>query len=332
MANIQERKKSFSAQIETNAYKNLITQTIPDEKQRNRFKAAILSAVAVNPALRECESGTILAAAFLGESLGLSPSPQLGQYYMIPFENTKKEVTEAVFVLGYKGYIQMSVRSGQYKKIIVSPVKEGELIRYNSITEEIILNPIDDDIKREAAKTIGYYARIELTSGFVKEMYWSKEKMLIHADRYSKAFSMGPATARNPKYNKVSYEDYTSGRIPKGTEWLYSSFWYKDFDVMAMKTMIRQIIGKWGVMSQELSDGFIRDDAAIHLDGTYEVAEIELAGGNDLNGAPDENTGEEKSDTSDNNQKPSDDDINKQGSAGNGENEDQTENITFDEL
>ena len=280
MANIQERKKNFSTAMETAAYQNLIAQTIPDEKQRDRFKASILSAVAVNPALRECEAGTILAAAFLGESLGLSPSPQLGQYYMVPFKDTKNNVTNAVFVLGYKGYIQMAIRSGYYKKIVVMPVKEGELAKYNRLTEEIVLNSIEDDAKHEAAKTIGYYAKIELKSGFVKEMYWSKEKMMIHADRYSKAYNMATGILIQEK------------KIPENELWKYSSFWYKDFDIMAQKTMIRQIIGKWGVLSQELIDAYSNDDAvmAMNADGKIEVASIGLASEESQGGEPDGET------------------------------------------
>ena len=275
--NPQERKAHFSEKIKTASYQSLIAQTIPDEKRRNRFLSSILSAVAVNAALKECEPGTILAAAFLGESLGLSPSPQLGHFYMIPFEDKKANVTNAVFVLGYKGYIQMAIRSGAYKNIIVTPIKQGELIGYNRITETVSLKPIENDITWEATETIGYYARIELAGGFVKEMYWSKEKMQIHADRYSKAFSMGPVTARDPRYNRVSYADYVAGKFPKGTEWLYSSFWYKDFDSMALKTMLRQMISKWGVMSQDLVDVMERDNAIIaYSGGNFEAEPVDI--------------------------------------------------------
>jgi len=282
--NLQARKPQFSEKINTAAYQNLIAQTIPDEKRRNRFLSSILSAVAVNPALKECEPGTILAAAFLGESLGLSPSPQLGQYYMIPFENKKKGVKEAVFVTGYKGYLQMAIRSGAYRNIIVTPVKRGELVKFNRITEEITLKPIEDDVKWEAEPTTGYYAKAELVSGFVKEIYWSREKMQIHADKYSKAYSMQA---------DLKLKD---GKIPQSDLWKYSSFWYRDFDTMAMKTLIRQLIGKWGVLSQELSDGYTRDGSVNYENGAFEIADIGLADSENVQEVPEivEEQGEEK--------------------------------------
>jgi recombination protein RecT len=87
-------------------------------------------------------------------------------------------------------------------------------------------------------------------------MYWSKEKMIAHADRYSPAFSRNATTGRYPK---VSFADYEDGNYPKGDEWKYSSFWYKDFDGMAMKTMIRQILTKWGRLSIEMSNAIEQD-------------------------------------------------------------------------
>ena len=77
-------------------------------------------------------------------------------------------------------------------------------------------------------------------------MYWNKKKMLVHADKYSAAFNKDATKARDPKYNKVSFMDYEAGKVKQGDMWLYSSFWYKDFDGMALKTMLRQIISKWG--------------------------------------------------------------------------------------
>lgn len=268
----KEQKPRFSVAISTPNYQNMINNTLRDPKRAQRFIAAITSAVAVSPALQECTPSTILSGALLGESLGLSPSPQLGQYYLVPFKNkakydrqgnvVKPETTDAVFVLGYKGYIQLALRSGYYKRLNVIAVKSGELVRYDPLTEEVVLNINQDELAREASATVGYLAMFEYLNGFQKTIYWSKEKMIAHADRYSAAFS-AEATTINGKggkvYRKVSFHDYEAGNYPKSDEWLYSSFWYKDFDAMAFKTMLRQLISKWGIMSVDLQKAFEAD-------------------------------------------------------------------------
>ena len=207
-----------------------------------RFITAIVSAVSNNPALSDCSQSSILSAAFLGESLKLSPSPQLGQYYMVPFNSKTGKVAQ--FQLGYKGYIQLAIRSGQYKKLNVLAIKEGELIRYDPLNEEIEVRLINDELAREQAKTIGYYAMFEYTNGFKKTMYWSKEKMEAHALKYSKGY-----------------------QAKKG------SFWEKDFDAMAYKTMLRQLISKWGIMSIEMQMAMDGDMAVINEDGTKEYVD-----------------------------------------------------------
>ena len=140
------QRPAFSALISTQSYQKLINNTIKDPNRARRFVSAIISAVAVNPALQECTPQTILSAALLGESLNLSPSPQLGQYYLVPFKQKEKrdrngniispECTNAQFVLGYKGLVQLALRSGQYKRLNVVSVKDGELCGWNPITED----------------------------------------------------------------------------------------------------------------------------------------------------------------------------------------------------
>lgn len=258
MSNIitQEQRPKFSVMISTPGYQKLINNTLKDQKRAQRFIAAITSAVAINPALQECDPSTILSGALLGESLGLSPSPQLGQYYLVPYDNKKKGCKDAQFQMGYKGYVQLALRSGYYKRLNVIAVKSGELVRFDPLTEEIELNVIQDDDEREKAPTVGYLAMFEYLNGFKKTIYWSREKMINHADRYSPAFSKN---ATGGKYPKVSFEDYCAKNYPRGDEWKYSSFWYKDFDGMAFKTMLRQLISKWGVMSIDLQKAFEED-------------------------------------------------------------------------
>jgi len=272
-----QQKMRFSVAITTQQYKELISHTLSDDPARcARFVSAITSAVAVNPALQDCTPSTIIAGALLGESLNLSPSPQLGQYYLVPFEQTVKDangnivfvldeegnkvkdgkgkwvkqtVKQAQFILGYKGYIQLAIRSGYYKHLNVIEVKEGELVSFDPFSEEFEARWIQDANARKAAKTVGYVSMFEYLNGFKKLLYWTKEQMLVHADTYSKAFSANAM---------VKLEN---GEIPAEDMWKYSSFWYKDFDSMAKKTMLRQLISHWGVMSTEMQYAFEHDQS-----------------------------------------------------------------------
>lgn len=256
----RNQKGGLTAYLTQDAVKNQINKVVGG-KNGTRFVSSIVSAVQTTPALQECTNPSILSAALLGEALNLSPSPQLGQFYMVPFKNKKKGVTEAQFQLGYKGYIQLAIRSGYYKKLNVLAIKEGELIRYNPLEEEIEVGLIEDDIEREETPTAGYYAMFEYENGFKKSMYWSKKKMLAHADKYSAAFSA------------KSLELLEAGKIPDSEKWKYSSFWYKDFDGMAMKTMLRQLISKWGIMSIDLQTAIDKDMAIIREDGTADYVD-----------------------------------------------------------
>lgn len=240
----RQQKTGLTAYLTNDAVKRQINNVVGG-KNGDRFIASIVSAVQANSDLQECTNPSILSAALLGESLKLSPSPQLGQYYMVPFKNNKKGCKEAQFQLGYKGYIQLAIRSGQYKKLNVLAIKEGELVRFDPLNEEIEVNLIDDEEAREEAKTIGYYTMFEYTNGFRKAMYWSKKKMEAHALKYSKGYA--------------AKKGYT--------------FWEKDFDGMAYKTMLRQLISKWGIMSIDMQNAMESDMAVIHEDGTKDYAD-----------------------------------------------------------
>lgn len=241
-------KMTFSAFMTSNAISNKVNQIIGDERTGKRFIASIISAVSNNPQLKECDNSSILSGALLGESLGLSPSPQLGNYYLVPFKDKERGMV-ATFQMGWKGYYQLALRSGQYKKLNVIEIKEGELIGWNPLEEELKVNIIDDDEKREKLNTIGYYAFYENLQGFRKCIYWSKEKMEAHALKYSNGY-------RADKQKKTTY-----------------TFWSKNFDEMAKKTMLRQLISKYGVMSIEMQNAYEGDMAYIKDDGTKEYVD-----------------------------------------------------------
>jgi recombination protein RecT len=236
-----------------NAYLDLPAVTVRlSEKlgleEFKKFKAALSSAVSTNPVLlTECEPGSVVTAALIGHSLNLPPSPQLGYYYIVPYNNKYKNRKEGQFQIGYKGYIQLAMRSGYYKKLNVTEIKEGEFKKWGPLTEELEVEFIDAPDEREKAETIGYCAYFEYINGFTKTIYWTRKRVEIHADKYSKAYSL--ATDKELK----------SGKIPQKDIWKYASFWYSDFDGMAKKTLLRQLLSKWGSMSVDMQRAFEED-------------------------------------------------------------------------
>ena len=243
MNNQLQNKPKFSLAIQSEGYKRLINNTLGDQKRAAKFIVAISSAVATNPSLQQCEAGSILSGALLGEALNLSPSPQLGQYYLVPFKD------KAQFQLGYKGYIQLAIRSGQYKDIDVIEVREGEYLGRDKITGKHQFEFIEDEVERENKPIIGYMAYFEYLNGFYKNLYWSKEKMQKHALEYSQAYASD---------------------VKKGTNY---SFWTKDFNGMAFKTMLRQLISKWGIMSIDMQEALTKDMSVVKEDGTYDYVD-----------------------------------------------------------
>lgn len=143
----------------------------------------------------------------------------------------------------------------------VVELRQGELLSYNPLDESIEAAIITDYEKRMVTPVIGYYVMFELVNGFRKELYWSKDRMIGHADHYSPAFS------------KKAYLDILAGKIPAEDMWKYSSFWYKDFDEMAKKTMLRQIISRWGIMSIEMQSAFEADGSLRDIDQNGNIVE-----------------------------------------------------------
>ena len=225
-------------------------ESVVGPKESQRFISSVVSAVQTNPQLQGCSNASILSAALLGHSLNLPQSPQIGMFYMVPFKNKKKakdangrettvEVMEATFQLSYRGMLQLAMRSGQYKHMNVTDIRDGELISYNPIEDTYEFKAETDVKKRELLPVIGYYAFFEMVNGFRKGIYWSRDQVEAHAKKYSASFRNG---------------------------WS-SSLWKTDFDAMAKKTMLRQLISKWGIMSVDMERAYESDQAVIREDG-----------------------------------------------------------------
>lgn len=214
----EPRKLAFSQVINSTRYSTLIANSLPDPALQQRFKAGVITAVAQNPQLSKCTPESIIRSALTGAALGLSPSPQLGQYYLVPRKET------ACFQLGYRGLVALALRSGQYRRLNVVPLKEGELVSWDPLSETAQVNIIMDGEKREAMPSTGYIATMELTNGFRKTVYWSRERVEQHARRYSAEYR-------------------ANGE--------HSMFWGQQFDAMACKTVLRDLISHWGIVSAD---------------------------------------------------------------------------------
>lgn len=164
---------------------------------------------------------TIIQAALKAATFDLPIDPALGYAYIVPFKNTKPDggaVMEATFVLGYKGMNQLALRTGVYKRLNVCDVREGELKRYDRLTEDIDIEWIEDEDEREKKPVIGWVGYFRLVNGTEKTIYMSRNAIERHE-------------AKNRK-----------GKYPtKG--------WRENFNEMAAKTVFRRLVGKYGIMS-----------------------------------------------------------------------------------
>jgi len=240
---------SFSTFMSTVGTK-LVANTLQDKERQQQFIANIVSAVSSNKQLAECDQVSVLSAALQAEAMKFPINNSLGYVYLVPFNDKKSGMKKAQFQIGYKGYIQLAIRSGQYKDINVVEVKEGEVGEFNPLDGQQF-NWIQNYELRKSKKTVGYVGQFELTTGFKKQFYMSYDEMLDHADEYSQAF------------NKSDYTRLQRGEIPEKDLWKYSSFWYKNFDEMAKKTILRQLLSKWGIMSVEMQNAYVKDQATL---------------------------------------------------------------------
>lgn len=243
----QPKERTFSQKLQSKAYQDFLASAIKDEKRRNRLVTGIVAAVSANPMLQRCDAQSILSGAMQGEALGLSPSPSLGEYWLVPyrvgrpdFNNPQNDKYKAQFQLGVAGRIQLAMRSGQYKDIDTIEVKAGEFKGRNPETGKPIFSFIEDEDVRENTETIGYLAYFILNNGFYHSVYFSKEKCLKWAERYSKAF------------DRDLYERYVRGEITNWKEQQKcSSPWYEHFSIMAQNTVLKQCL-KRGPKSIEM--------------------------------------------------------------------------------
>ena len=205
------------------------------------FMASIIELYQSDSALQNCEPNKVVLEALKAATLKLPINKQLGFAYIVPYKN--KGVMLPQFQLGYKGYIQLAQRTGQYKHINADVVYEGERVEYDRLTGMLRLSG-----EAKNNQPVGYFAYFQLMNGFEKCVYWTKEKVTAHAQRYSKSWQ-----------NE-------------------NSPWHTNYDAMALKTVLRNLISKYGIMSIEFAGVVARDfdDAEREADENANGAPIRL--------------------------------------------------------
>lgn len=231
----------FNATIKNERTQDYLRQVLG--KNATSFVTSLTSIVSNNTSLQNCEPLSLMYVGIKAAALNLPLDPNLGFAYAIPYYNGKTKKTEAQFQMGYKGFVQLAIRSGQFKAINVTDVREGEYQGEDLLTGELKITIADG---REQRKVVGYAAYMRLVNGFEKSLYWSVEKVEAHAKQYSQTYS--------------STKDYIRN----------SSKWTTDFDAMAKKTVLKMLLSKYAPLSIEMQNAIQYDQAVFNSDGGNE--------------------------------------------------------------
>jgi len=229
MTNKIEEKTKFSVAIQSDAYKSLINSTLGDKDIARKFIADISSVVSNNYSLQLCDNASILSAGLVAQSLNLPLSPTLGFAYVIPFSG------KAQFQIGWKGLVQLAQRSGQFERLGVREVHEGEYVGQDEFGDDLFNFSHDFD----SNKVVGYYAYFKLLNGFKKTLYWTVDQCKEHAKKYSKSFGTGKST----------------------------DLWTNSFDAMASKTVLKLLLNRYAPLSVEMQNAIRFDQSSIDNNG-----------------------------------------------------------------
>lgn len=267
----EQGKITFSQAIASPSYQALINNTIKEPKRAQRFVTAVVSAVSANPILQQCEPASVLSAAFQGEALNLSPSPSLGEYWMVPYKTrdktTGQDIYKAQFQPGVAGIVQLAMRTGLYKDLGTIEIRQGEYKGRNPRNGQPIFEFIEDDDVRENLPVVGYMAYFELLNGFSRSVYFSREKCIQWAAKYSKAF------------DRKLFEKFEAGKVTDWKEQMQCTApWYANFSKMAEKTVLKQCL-KFAPKSIEMQTLEEADDAAdkvgdFDISGTFAATDV----------------------------------------------------------
>lgn len=205
----------------------------------NSFVASVIDLYNTDKLLQDCNPNQVVMEALKAAVLKLPINRALGYAYILPFKN--KGVPTPTFIIGYKGLIQLAMRTGQYRYINADVVYEGEIAGRDKLT-----GAIDFTGQKKSDKVIGYFAHIELLNGFRKTLYSTVEEIARHAKKYA-------PTLKFSKDITVESLVKLAGKEPTGIGWT------GDFDSMAIKTVLRELLSKYGYLSIEMQSAIVQD-------------------------------------------------------------------------
>lgn len=210
-------------------------------EKKSSFVNNLTALVANDKKLQACKPMSVMYAAIKATALDLPLDPNLGFAYVIPYKNSNEGCTDAQFQIGYKGFIQLAMRSGQYRTINVRDVREGEIVGEDFVSGNLRFKKLSSG--RESAPVVGYVAFFQLVNGFEKMMFWTVHEVKQHAMTYSKTFGSTIKTIRE------------------------ASKWITDFDAMAKKTALKLLLSKYGILSVEMKNAITNDQLVVNEQG-----------------------------------------------------------------
>lgn len=236
--------KNFQAVMNNSYYQTLLQNTLKENK--GTFTTSLMELATSDEKLLQCAPNALMAEALKAASLHLPLNKQLGQCYILPFKN--HGVMTPTLVVGTKGYLQLAMRTGKYETINSDVVYEGELKGYDKVTGNLDLSGV-----RTSNVPIGYFAYMKMKNGFSKLLYMSLDEVCLYAKQYSPTVKFSekatPATLKEMALNQAA-----SG-VSDGVGW------YSNFESMALKTVLRRLLSKWGELSIENNDILNIDEA-----------------------------------------------------------------------
>lgn len=236
--------KNFQAVMNNSYYQTLLQNTLKENK--GTFTTSLMELATSDEKLLQCAPNALMAEALKAASLHLPLNKQLGQCYILPFKN--HGVMTPTLVVGTKGYLQLAMRTGKYETINSDVVYEGELKGYDKVTGNLDLSGV-----RTSNVPIGYFAYMKMKNGFSKLLYMSLDEVCLYAKQYS------PTVKFSEKATPASLKELALKQAASGVS--DGVGWYSNFESMALKTVLRRLLSKWGELSIENNDILNIDEA-----------------------------------------------------------------------